>query len=133
MRTALHIACGLCFALVLIGCGGSALSGKYTASVEALSPSPSPAYERVKQGMVTAPETLELKPDGSFETRRGDEVIWKGQWKAEGSTLSLRATSVKGVAVASSLQDEVKFSLRQDGSIIDDRTKGENYQRVFRR
>lgn len=128
MRTALRIACGLCFALVLIGCGGSALSGKYTASVEAL-----PAYERVKQGMVTAPETLELKPDGSFETRRGDEVIWKGQWKAEGSTLSLRATSVKGVAVASSLQDEVKFSLRQDGSIIDDRTKGENYQRVFRR
>jgi len=38
-----------------------------------------------------------------------------------------------GNAVQASLQSDVNFILNKDGTIVDDRTKRDGYQRVFKR
>lgn len=123
----------LLIALWLAGCSGSAWVGNYVAGVEPVSATPSPMMERLKQQMVSEPETLDLRGDGTFETRRGTRIVWEGTWRTEGKSLVLRATRVMGNSVTGPLQKDVLFTLGEGGTIIDDRSKGDGYRRVYRR
>lgn len=119
--------------LVSVGCGSSALSGNYSASLELLAAEPTAAYNIMVPKIAAEPETLELKGDGTFITKRGAQTIWEGKWRADGEKLVLRATSTMGNAVQASLQSDVNFILKKNGTIVDDRTKRDGYQRVFKR
>ncbi len=119
--------------IVSVGCGSSALAGNYSASLELLAEEPTAAYNIMVPKIAAEPETLELKGDGTFITKRGAQTIWEGKWRPDGEKLVLRATSTMGNAVQASLQSDVNFILKKDGTIVDDRTKRDGYQRVFKR
>lgn len=119
--------------LALLGGCGSPHVGTYSASLEPLAASPAPIYERIKQEMEAEPETLDLKADGTFETRRGTRTVWEGRWRTEGTRLVLRPTRTQGVAVRENLQQDAFLAIESDGSIVDDRTRGDGYRRVYRR
>jgi len=57
--------------IVSVGCGSSALAGNYSASLELLAAEPTAAYNIMVPKIAAEPETLELKGDGTFITKRG--------------------------------------------------------------
>lgn len=116
--------------IALIGCGAPGLTGSYDSEIRHTG---AVNQERVEQLQSEPAQGLILNGDGTFSTTRGSQTIWKGRWKVESDKLLLRAAEVNGVAVGTQLQSDVTFLIQKDGSIIDSRTSGDGYERVYRR
>jgi hypothetical protein len=120
-------------ALILVtiaGCGASGPAGTYHAEIRHTG---TVTKERAEQLQSEPQQMLNLDNGGTFTTTRGTQTVWKGRWKVEANKLLLRAEEVNGIAVSSQLQDDVAFEIHEDGSIIDSRTSGDGYERVYRR
>lgn len=116
--------------VAIVGCGVSGHAGSYRAEIRHTG---TVTKERAEQLQSEPPQMLNLDNGGTFTTKRGTQTVWKGRWKVEANKLLLRAEEVNGVAVSSNLQSDVAFEIHKDGSIVDSRTSGDGYERVYRR
>lgn len=116
--------------VTIAGCGKIGLAGTYQAEIRL---SGTVAKEKAEQLQSEPPQMINLDNGGTFTTTRGTQTVWKGRWKVEANKLLLRAEEVNGVAVSSNLQADVAFEIHKDGSIVDSRTSGDGYERVYRR
>ncbi len=116
--------------VAIAGCGANGPAGTYQAEIRH---NGTVTKERAEQLQSEPQQMLNLDSGGTFTTTRGTQTVWKGRWKVEANKLLLRAEEVNGIVVSKQLQADVAFDIQNDGSIVDSRTSGDGYDRVYRR
>lgn len=132
MRCLLPLIAVVLLSALLIGCG-KGTGGTYTAELQVLDATKQTQIQKRTEELLSEPESITLKGNGSFTFTRGSTTVWEGTWRSEGETLYLLATSVMGNPVSSGFQEEIAFSMPDANTIIDERSRESGYNLVFRK